>query len=79
MQGGILRQWAFLRLLYYAGAAKDGSNLFPLGNAPFWSSNLSEMLIQQAVSVYMVGGGKGNGGRRERRHLKLASKYCTSH
>lgn len=79
MQGGIIRQWAFLRLFYYAGAAKDGSNLFPPGNAPFWSSNLSEMIIQQAVSVYVLGGGKGNGGRRGRRHLKLASKYCTSH
>lgn len=30
---------------------KNGSNLFHLGNAPsFWSNNLSEMLIQQAVS-----------------------------
>jgi hypothetical protein len=34
---------------------RNGSNLFHLGYGPsFWSNNLSEMLIQQAVS----GGGK---------------------
>lgn len=57
---GIIKQWAFVFSYYHSGAAKkkNGSNLFHLGNAPsFWSNNLSEMLIQQAVS------GRGRGER----------------
>lgn len=73
------RQRALLRSLHCVGAADAGSNLFPRGNAPLWSGNLSEMFIRPAVMVGMVGGGTGNAGRREGRHLKLASNYGTSH
>lgn len=62
---GIIRQWAFVFSYYRFRAAKKkkkGSNLFHLGNASFWSNNLSEMLIQQAVSVWGGGGGEKRGG-----------------